>query len=586
MTVAAASSASFVVDLALVLGVAAVTTVVCQRFRLPVVLGYLVAGMIIGPHIPVPLVADQHHVHTLSELGIILLMFSIGIEFSLKTLMRAGPPATLIALIKTGLLGWLGYLGGRLLGWTSMESVFAGAALGISSTMIIARVFSAMGIKGAVAELVLSALIVEDLLAILMLTLLTAVASGAGLTLGALLLTLGKLAGFLVVVLLVGRPLVPRLIRRVADMGSDETLLVASVGFCFLLSVLAAWMGYSVALGAFLAGMLVAESGRERRVEHLLAPLRDVFVAIFFVSIGMLIDPLQVAPNWKALLLFGLLVTLGKVGSAAFGALLGGQSLRTSIWIGGSLAQIGEFSFIIVGLGQSLGVVGPALFPVMVVTSAWTTITTPVLIQHSERLADRFEAVLPHRLRYFLIHFRAAMGHLGAMPFRKASWKPLRRPFGYLLADAVVVVLVVLLGTLARRALALLLAGAGLSPVITDLLVWLLVVLVAFRFLMGMIKQVRRLARAMAQRSLAQRPAPVEGLEEAVRFALEVAIGFMVALPMVAVIQPFLPPMVVTLVVVAGTLVFGYLFWKRTGAIQRRRLEGSEGLFGDPPEGS
>jgi len=577
------SNPSILLDLAMVLGVAAVTTVVCQRFRLPVVLGYLLAGLIIGPHVPVPLVANLHHVHTLSELGIILLMFSLGIDFSLKKLMRAGPPASLIALIKTGFLTWAGYLIGRFLGWSSLESIFAGAALGISSTMIIARVYQGMGIKGPIADLVLSALIVEDLLAILMLTLLTAVGSGAGLGLGALLLTVARLAGFLFLVLAFGRWLVPRFIRWVADMGHDETLLITAVGLCFSLSLLASYMGYSVALGAFLAGMLVAESGRERRVEHLLAPLKDVFVAIFFVSIGMLIDPAQVLPNWRAILLFGVLVFLGKFLTAAFGAILGGSGLRNSIWIGSSLTQIGEFSFIIAALGQALGVVSPALFPVMVVTSAWTILTTPIMIRHSDALADRFERHMPRRLRYFLMHHRAAMGHLGAIPFRKAPWRSLRKPFGYLVLDALMVIAAALFASLAHH----LLRGAtqGMVPqALAEYSVWTLVGLFAFRFLMGMRKQIRSVAGAMAKRALQSTGSTVEGMEEAVRFFLEMAISFMVVLPMVAILQPFLPTRVVSCLVGTGLCIFGIIFWRRTGAIQRRRLEGSEGLLEHPPD--
>jgi len=578
------SSPSILIDLAMVLGVAAVTTVFCQRLRLPLVLGYLLAGLIIGPHVPVPLVASQEHIHTLSELGIILLMFSLGLDFSLKKLMRAGPPAALIAVIKTGFLTWAGYLVGRGLGWRPVESIFAGAALGISSTMIIARVYQGMAIKGPVADLVLSSLIVEDLLAILMLTLLTAVGSGAGLDLSALVLIILRLAGFLAAVLAVGRWLVPRFIRWVADMGHDETLLITAVGLCFTLSLLAFRMGHSVALGAFLAGMLVAESGRERKVEHLLAPLKDVFVAIFFVSIGMLIDPAQVLPNWKALALFGGLVFFGKFVSAAFGALLGGSALRTSLWIGGSLTQIGEFSFIIVALGQALGVVGPALFPVLVVTSAWTTLTTPLLIKHSDALADRFERHLPRRLRYFLMHHRAAMGHLGAIPFRKAPWKPLRRPFGYLLLDGLMLTAAALMASLAHQLLRDLVKGF-IPQVLAAYAVWLVVGAFAFRFLLGMRKQIRTIAGAMSKRALQSPGASVEGMEDAIRLFLEVALSLLVALPMLAILQPFLPPFLVSGLVALGLLILGILFWNRTGAIQRRRLEGSQGLL-EPPEES
>jgi CPA2 family monovalent cation:H+ antiporter-2 len=585
---ASPASPSILVDLALVLGVAAVTTVACQRLRLPVVVGYLLAGLIIGPHVPVPLVADQGNVHTLSELGVILLMFSLGLEFSLKKLLRTGPSATMVALIQGGFMAWSGYLAGRFMGWTSMESIFAGAALAISSTMIIARVFAALNTTGPLAELVLSTLIVQDLLAILMLTLLTAVGSGAGLSLPALLLTIGRLAGFLVVVLALGRWILPPFVRWVADAGNAETLLVTVVGLCFAFSLLAAKAGYSVALGAFLAGMVVAESGRERMVEHLVHPLRDMFVAVFFVSIGMQIDPAQLLPNWQGLLLFGGLVLVGKILSGALGGLLGGHSLRNSIRAGAGLAQIGEFSFIIAALGQSLGVVGPALFPILAATCAWTTLSTPLLIRQSESLADSLERWLPRRLRHFLLHHRAAMGHLRGLPFRKATWVHLRRPFGHLLLDCLVVTLAGVLGALIHRALTPYLETRGLPHRLAEVLVWSLVAGVALWFLLGILKQIRRIARAIADRATQAAGTETEGVSDAIRLMLELALGGMVALPMAAVLQPLVPAGLVPALGLAGLLLAGFLLWKRTGAIQPGWTEGSEGLVRKrrPPTGN
>lgn len=575
---AAPATPSILVDLALVLGVAAVTTVACQRMRLPLVVGYLFAGLIIGPHVPVPLVADQGNVHTLSELGVILLMFSLGLEFSLNRLLRTGPSAALVALIQGGFMAWSGYLVGRFLGWGGIESIFAGAALAISSTMIIARVFESMKVKGPLAELVLSTLIVQDLLAILMLALLTAVGSGSGLSLPALLLTIGRLAGFLVVVTVLSRWLLPRFVRWVADGGSDETLLVTVIGLCFAFSLLAAKAGYSVALGAFLAGMIVAESGRERRVERLIHPLRDMFVAVFFVSIGMLIDPTQLLPNWRALLAFGLLVLFGKVASGALGGLLGGSSLRNSIRTGTSLAQIGEFSFIIAALGQSLGVIGPALFPVLVATCAWTTLTTPLMVQHSDALADRIERWLPRRFRHFLLHHRAAMGHLRGLPFRKAAWQHLRRPFRYLLLDSVLAASMAVLGALVHRALTPLLETQGVPHAVSDYFVWLLVAVTALRFLFGILKQIRRIAGSIADRAVQAAGGAAEGVEDAIRFALELALGSMVALPMIALVQPLLPTGLTPIAALLAFLAAGFLLWRRMGAIQREWFEGTEGL--------
>ncbi len=559
---------SILVDLAMVLGVAAITTVACQRLRLPVVVGYLLAGLIIGPHVPVPLVADQGNVHTLSELGVILLMFSLGLEFSLKKLLRTGPSAALVALIQGGFMAWSGYLAGRFLGWSSLESVFAGAALAISSTMIIARVFATLKTAGPLAELVLSTLIVQDLLAILLLALLTAVGSGAGLSLPALLLTIGRLAGFLVVVLALGRWILPPFVRWVADAGNAETLLVTVVGLCFAFSLLAARAGYSVALGAFLAGMVVAESGRERVVEHLVHPLRDMFVAVFFVSIGMQIDPAQLLPNWRALLLFGALVLIGKIVSGALGGLLGGNSLRNSIRAGAGLAQIGEFSFIIAALGQQLGVVGPALFPVLVATCAWTTLTTPLLIRNSEHLADRIEQRLPRVLRHFFTHHRVAMGHLRAMPLRKADWSHLRRPFILLLLEGLAITLLAALGALIQRTAMPALEARGLPHRLAALLVWAGILGFILRLSTGLLGQVRRIAHSLAARALQASGDTTEGVEDATRLCLEAALGAMVALPMAALLQPLLPPGLIPALVLAALAGGGILLWRRLRALR------------------
>jgi CPA2 family monovalent cation:H+ antiporter-2 len=385
----------FLTALALVLGVAAVTTVLCQRLHQPVVLGYLVAGLIIGPHVPVPLVANPEVVQTLSELGVILLMFALGLEFSLRTLVRLGPTAGVTAFIQAGLMLWLGFICGRVLGWTVLESTFAGAVVAISSTTIIAKAFDEQGIRGSLRQVVVGILIVEDLIAILLMATLTAVASGSGLSAGELALTVGKLAAFLVLLVVGGLLVIPRSIRAIVRMGRPETTLVASIGICFAVSLLAQRAGYSVALGAFLAGSLIAESGQAKTVEELVAPVKDVFAAIFFVSVGMLIDPALVARNWVAVVVFTALVLVGKVLGVGFGAFLTGNGTRTSIRAGMSLARRMKFSFIIAALGLSLGATRDFLYPVTV--SAITTLTTPWLIRASGPAAAWSTGSSPHR---------------------------------------------------------------------------------------------------------------------------------------------------------------------------------------------
>ena len=361
-----ADAHAFLRDLTLVLTVAAITTVVFQKLRQPVVLGYLLAGMIISPNTPTPLVADLKTVHTLAELGVILLMFSLGLEFSFRKLIRVGPRAGFIALIQSSFMVWLGFVVGRMFSWTPLESLFAGAAIAISSTTIIVKAFREQDVKGPLASVVFAILIVEDLIAILLLAVLTAVATGAGVSAGSLLTTVLQLVLFLVAMLVLGYLIVPRAIRFVHALESSETILVACIGTCFALAFIAQAAGYSVALGAFMAGSLMAESGQEKKIEHLIEPVRDMFAAIFFVSVGMLIDPHLIAEHWTAVLALTALVIVGKLIGVASGAFVAGYGTRTSIEAGMSLAQIGEFSFIIASLGLSLGVVRPFLYPVAV----------------------------------------------------------------------------------------------------------------------------------------------------------------------------------------------------------------------------
>ena len=290
----------FLVALSIVLGVAAVTTVLFQRLRQPVVLGYILAGFIIGPNVPVPLVADRQVIQTLSELGVILLMFSLGLEFSLGKLVRLGPSAGLTALLQSSLMIWLGFVTGRLFGWSTIESLFVGAIIAISSTTIIAKAFDEQRVQGSLRELVVGVLIIEDLIAILLMATLTAIASGAGLSAAEMALTTGRLLLFLLGLVAIGLLVVPRTVRAIQRLGRPETTLVASVGFCFAIALLAHEFGYSVALGAFIAGSLIAESGQQQEIEHLVAPVRDLFAAIFFVSVGVLIDPALIARHWTS----------------------------------------------------------------------------------------------------------------------------------------------------------------------------------------------------------------------------------------------------------------------------------------------
>src|SRR6266567_7893596 len=389
----------FLQNLAVVLCVAAVATVVFQRLHQPVVFGYLLAGLIIGPHISIPLVADPQTVRALSELGVILLMFSLGLEFSIRKLVQVSQKAGAVALFESSIMISVGYLLGQVLGFTRMESIFAGAITGISSTTIIVKAFQEQNVKGRVTELVFGILIIEDLIAIFLLTILTTISRSGTVSPGDLAITAVRLAMFLAGLIGFGILTVPRAIRAVQRLGRPETTLVASIGICFAAALLALSFGYSVALGAFIAGSLIAESGHEAEIEKLVRPVRDMFAAIFFVSVGMMIDPTALTQHWRAILALTVAVILGKVLAVTIGAFLAGHGRRTAIKAGMSLAQIGEFSFIIASVGVSAGVIASWIYPVAIAVSAITTLTTPLLIRLSNRAAAEIDHWLPEPIQ-------------------------------------------------------------------------------------------------------------------------------------------------------------------------------------------
>ncbi|HEY9509636.1 MAG TPA: cation:proton antiporter, partial [Verrucomicrobiae bacterium] len=363
---------TFLQDLAVVMIVAGIVTVIFHRFKQPVVLGYIIAGVIIGPHTPpYPLIHNEDTINTLSELGIILLMFSLGLEFSLRKLKQVGASALIAALLEILLLFWVGYEIGRLFGWAAMDSIFLGAMLSMSSTTVIIKVLAELGkMRERFSQLIFGVLIIEDILGIAMIALLSGIAMTGTLSIGDVGATLGKLGAFLAVVLVAGLIAVPRLISYVARFKSNEMLIVTVLGLCFGVSLLAVKLGYSVALGAFIIGAVIAETREIHRIETLIEPVRDMFSAIFFVAIGLLIDPKMLITYWQPILVITLAVVIGKVVTCSFGAFVGGNDTRTSLRVGMGLAQIGEFSFIIASLGVTLKVTSSFLYPIAVAVSA------------------------------------------------------------------------------------------------------------------------------------------------------------------------------------------------------------------------
>jgi len=569
---------AFLASLTVVLGVAALTTVLFQRLKQPVVLGYIMAGLIVGPHVPIPLIADREIVETLSELGVILLMFSLGLEFSLPRLVRVAPTAGLTAVIQCAVMAWLGYMTGRLFGWTVLESVFTGAFISVSSTIIIAKVFDEHGIGGRLRELVVGILLTEDLIAVVMMAMLTAIATGAGVSAATMFPTVGRLVAFLVGLLVVGVLVVPRFMRTVFRLERTETTLVASVGICFTTAWLAQWAGYSVALGAFLAGSLVAESGRGEDVEHLVMPVRDMFLAVFFVSVGILIDPALVAEHWGAVVVLTLVVIVGKVVSVALGAFLTGASPRLAVQAGMSLAQIGEFSYIIVALGLALGATREFLYPVAVAVSAVTTLTTPWLIRASEPVAAYVDRKLPHPLQTFVALYGTWIARLGTGVDDERS--RVRRLVRLLVLDAAMLAGLIV-GTSAAEDWLVDAIDDTVGVAAAQPLVLLAAALVSLPLLAGIWRVAQRLGATLAEAAIPQAASGVDfnaAPRRALLTALQLAVTLITGIVVLAVTQPFLPAYS-GLVLGVILVVYGVAFVQSTVDLDGHVQAGSQAVL-------
>ena len=576
-----AGATTYLADLVLIVGVAAVCATLFQRLGLPIVLGYLLAGFLVGPHMPASLAVHPDLAHSLSDLGIILLMFSLGLEFSLRRLLRTAPTGGLVAIIECSLVAWLGYFSGRLLGWGATESIFAGALCAISSTTIIAKTFADKGIGGRLGEIVFSVLVAEDVIAFVLLAVLTAISGGGTMSAAVLGQTTGRLLGFLTVMLAGGMLLVPRLVRLIARGKWPETLLMSCLGLALAFAFLAQKAGYSVAFGAFLAGALVSESGEAKRVEGLVRPIRHVFVGVFFVAIGMLIDPLAIRDHAAAVLLLSAVVVAGKVLGVSLGAFVAGNGVRLSIQSGMSLAQIGEFSFIIAGLGAAAGVLRGFLFPVAIAVSAVTTLLTPFLIRGSAGFAAYVDRRLPHAVQTFAALYGSWVQALGEARSR-AEWTRVRRRAGFLILDVVIIAGLVIASSLARGRVADALTGR-VHPTLARALVTLSAITLALPFFWSALLTARRLGRLLAEGAFPTSNSGVDLAEaprRALRATLELAILFAAGAPLVALTQPFLPttfPFAIVLVV--GVALLGLPFWRSATNLEGHVRAGAQAIL-------
>lgn len=433
-------------DLALILIAGAAVTLLFRRIRQPLVLGYIIAGFLVGPHFEfLPSISDAENIDTWAEIGVIFLLFSLGLEFSFKKLMRVGGAASITALVEIIFITIAGYYAGRWMGWSTMDSLFLGGMLASSSTTIIIRAFDELGIKTKqYARIVFGVLVVEDIVVILLMVLLSTIAVTQDFEGGEIIYTILKLAFFLALWFIGGIFLLPTFLKRAKALFDEETLLILTLGLCLGMVVLATEVGFSAELGAFIMGSIIAETTKAEAVEHLIKPVKDLFGAVFFVSVGMMIDPQAIVEYGWPVVIVTFLTLFGKLFSTTLGALLSGQPLKQSVQVGMSMAQIGEFAFIVATLGLSLGVISDFLFPVAVGASAITTFTTPYLIKYSEPFYNLLERVIPERWIKVLNRYSSSTQNIQT----ENAWKALLRSYAITLLTNGIVLLALFLSYL------------------------------------------------------------------------------------------------------------------------------------------
>lgn len=386
-------------DLGLILMTAGIAVLLFKKMKQPLVLGYLIAGFLAGNHFDFfPSVTEMKSVEVWAEIGVIILLFSLGLEFSFKKLMKVGGTASITAITQIITMVLIGYLVGHWLGWAKMDSIFLGVILSISSTTIILKTFDELGVKAQkFAGIVIGSLIVQDIVAILMMVLLSTLAVSQQFSGSELMMSVLKLVFFLTAWFIGGIFFIPTLLKKAKHLLTDEMLLIISLALCLTMVSFAANVGFSPALGAFIMGSIIAETTQAEHIEHLVKPVKDLFGAIFFVSVGMLIDPKMLYEHALPVAILTFVTIVGQSVSSTIGALLAGQPLKQSVQTGMSLSQIGEFSFIIATLGMTLNVTSSFLYPVVVAVSAVTTFTTPFMVKYAVPFSELLERKMPRK---------------------------------------------------------------------------------------------------------------------------------------------------------------------------------------------
>ncbi len=476
---------NLVTQLAIILIAAGVFTVISKSLKQPLILGYIVAGFVVGPNLGLFPQFSPESVHVWSELGIIFLLFGLGLEFNFKKLLGVGSSAIIAALTICIGMFFAGMLTGGALKWGNIESIFLGGMMSMSSTTIIIKAYDDLGIKNAPhSTLVFGLLVVEDLLAVLMMVLFSTLAVSSKFSGTDMLLSLASLVVFLVLYFLIGIYVLPTLLKKAKNYLSDEILLLISVGLCFLMVILANKAGFSSALGAFLMGSILSSTIEGERIEHITLNLKNLFGAVFFVSVGMMVDPAVIAAHWGVILVITAVAMLGILMFSTTGVLLSGKNLDTALRVGFSLPQLGEFSFIIAGLGCSLGVLRDFIYPVIISVSVITTFTTPYMIKAAAPVSSWLYRVLPPKVLAFL---NRREGNSGATNKAEESlWKQLIKKYFIRVGLYSIVLLVVVLGCKEYLPVLFGKIASGLAPWLVKTLETVLTLALMSPFLLGL----------------------------------------------------------------------------------------------------
>lgn len=571
---------TFVTDLATIAGVAALTGMLAHGLGQPRILGYLLAGLIVGPSLPIPLFADPERVQALAEFGVVLVMFAVGLEFRVSKLLKILPVSGFTGLVQVAFLLWAGSSVGKILGWDAVGSAFLGASIAISSTMVVTSIFGQQPVDEDVRENVLGVLVFQDVVAIALIAAMTALAAGQTLAPMALALVVAQLAGVLLGMLGLGMLLVPRLVRVVVRQGSNEGIAVLAVGLAFGFALLAAELGYSVALGAFVAGILVAESGNGAEVEHVIEPLRAVFAAIFFVSVGMAVDPRIAFQYLHVGILVAGIVVLAQLGSVTAASLLSGNSLRRAVLSGLALGQLGEFSFIIATIGSDAGVVPASLLPSLVTVATITSFTTAVLLRRGDQIVGVIDHLLPSRVQHLIALHQTWMERL--REGGEGSPPPFRRLLLALGADWLGLVVLVGGALAIHDPAARWIRETFDAPRAVGVIVLNLgTVLLAVPLLIGLFRNARSLGRVFVRRIVPEQDAgagPARIASQLIEALARLVVLLGVGIPALALLRPLVDGPWGEPLLLFGVAAALIVVWRNLGAVEGEFRSGAEQL--------